>query len=256
MTEVIAPATSVPPARHWQPATVTGITVHTPRVKSFRLQPQRPFAFMAGQHAEVRLTAPDGYSAQRSYSISSPPEEMEDFELTVERLDDGEVSPFFHDVAAVGDELEVRGPLGGHFIWSCAAGGPVLLIGGGSGVAPLVSMLRHRKMAAGMWAPMTLVYSARTWDDVIFRDELLGDAALRNGFDLVFAITRESAARRNGDYARRIDPPMMAEIVARMPEPPKHVFICGANAFCEVAADSAIAAGIPATLIKTERYGL
>ena len=254
MTEAAAPAASVPRARHWQPATITEVVVQTPRVKSFRLRPQRPFAFMAGQHAEVRLTAPDGYSAQRSYSISSAPEEMESFELTVERLDDGEVSPFFHDVAAVGDEIEVRGPLGGHFIWSCAAGGPVLLLGGGSGVAPLVSMLRHRMMASGMWAPMLLVYSARAWDDVIFRDELLGYAAMRNGFDLVFAITRE-AAHRDGDYSRRIDPPMMAEILSRM-APPKHVFICGANAFCEVAADSAIAAGIPATLIKTERYGL
>jgi ferredoxin-NADP reductase len=165
------------------------------------------------------------------------------------------VSPFFHTVAAVGDEVEVRGPLGGHFIWSCAAGGPVLLIGGGSGVAPLVSMLRHRMMASGMWVPMLLLFSARTWDDVIFREELVSFAEMQNGFDMVFAITREPS-RRPTDYARRIDAAMMAEVLARMPEPPRQVFICGANAFCEVAAEGALAAGLPATIIKTERYGI
>jgi ferredoxin-NADP reductase len=243
------------PARQWQLATITGITEQTPRVKSFRIKPAQPFMFTAGQHAEVRLTAPDGYRAQRSYSISSAPEEMETFELTIERLDDGEVSPFFHDVAMVGDEIEVRGPLGGHFIWSSAAGGPVLLVGGGSGVAPLVSMVRHRTMSRGLWAPMLLLFSARMWDEVIFRDELIELAQMANGFELVLAITREPA-RRDGDYSRRIDGAVMAEVLAKLPAPPAHVFICGANSFCEAAADGALAAGVPAGIIKTERYGV
>ncbi len=243
------------PARLWQPAIITEIVQRTPRVKSFRLKPKHPFMFTAGQHAEVRLTAPDGYRAQRSYSISSAPEEMESFELTIERLDDGEVSPFFHDVAMLGDEIEVRGPLGGHFIWSAAAGGPVLLIGGGSGVAPLVSMVRHRVMSRGLWAPMLLLFSARMWDEVIFRDELIELAEMQNGFDLVLAITRE-ASRRPGDYARRIDGLILAEVVARLPALPAHVFICGANTFCEAAANGAVAAGVPAGVIKTERYGV
>lgn len=243
------------PQRLWQPATITGIADETPRVKSFRFKPQKPFMFTAGQHAEIRLTAPDGYRAQRSYSISSPPEEMETFELTIERLDDGEVSPFFHEVAQVGDEIEVRGPLGGHFIWSCAAGGPVLLIGGGSGVAPLVSMVRHRMMASGMWVPMHLLFSARTWDEVIFRDELIDYAAMDNGFGVSFTLTREMA-HRPGDYSRRIDGPMLTEVLAKLPEPPAHVFICGSNAFCEAAADGAMLGGVPAGVIKTERYGV
>jgi len=243
------------PARLWQPAIITEITQRTPRVKSFRLKPERPFMFAAGQHAEVRLTAPDGYRAQRSYSISSAPEDMGSFELTIERLDDGEVSPFFHDVAMVGDEIEVRGPLGGHFIWSSAAGGPVLLVGGGSGVAPLVSMVRHRMMSRGMWAPMLLLFSARTWDEVIFRDELIDYAGMQNGFDLVLAITREMA-RRAGDFSRRIDAPIMADVAARLPSPPAHVFICGANAFCEAAANGIIAAGVAPGVVKTERYGV
>jgi ferredoxin-NADP reductase len=255
MNDAASPVRLSLPSRLWQPAIITEILERTPRVKSFRLRPQKPFMFEAGQHAEVRLTAPDGYRAQRSYSISSSPEDMDTFELTIERLDDGEVSPFFHEVAQVGDEIEVRGPLGGHFIWSCAAGGPVLLIGGGSGIAPLVSMLRHRMMASGMWVPMLMLFSARMWDEVIFREELFAYHDMRNGFELVLTLTRE-AARRPGDYARRVDAAMMAEALVKLPQPPVHVFICGANGFCEAAAEAAMAAGLPARIIKTERYGV
>jgi ferredoxin-NADP reductase len=255
VTEVSAAPRVSLPQRLWQTATITAIKQETPRVKSFRFKPQKPFVFTAGQHAEVRLTAPDGYRAQRSYSISSPPEEMETFELTIERLDDGEVSPFFHEVAAVGDEIEVRGPLGGHFIWQCAAGGPVLLIAGGSGVAPLVSMLRHRMMASGMWVPMHMLFSARTWDEVIFRDELFAFEQMDNGFGLTLTITREPA-RRPQDYSRRADAAMMRDVIGKMPEPPRYVFICGSNSFCEAAADGCLAAGIDAHVIKTERYGI
>lgn len=245
---------TLPPARPWQFATITDITVRTSRVKSFMMKPELPFMFTAGQHAEVRLTAPDGYTAQRSYSISSPPEQMDSIELTVERLDDGEVSPFLHDVAMVGDHIEVRGPLGGYFIWSVAAGGPLLLVGGGSGVAPLVSMVRHRMMSR-MWVPIVLLFSARTWDEVIFREELFAYAAMNNGFQVVLAITRE-AARRDGDYSRRIDGPIISEVLAKLPGPPSQVFVCGANAFCDTAADGAMIAGLPASLIRTERYGV
>ncbi|TIP86370.1 MAG: oxidoreductase, partial [Mesorhizobium sp.] len=117
----------------WQTVTIARIEKRTPRVTSFFLQPSRPFAYRAGQHVDVRLTAPDGYQARRSYSIASAPEAGETIELAIERLDDGEVSPFFHDIAAVGDEVELRGPLGGHFVWSDSDGGPLLLVGGGSG---------------------------------------------------------------------------------------------------------------------------
>jgi ferredoxin-NADP reductase len=256
LTEAIASGGRVSlPQRLWQTATIVSTKDETPRVKSFVFRPEKPFMFAAGQHAEVRLTAPDGYRAQRSYSISSAPEDMETFELTIERLDDGEVSPFFHDVAQVGDEIEVRGPLGGHFIWSCAAGGPVLLIGGGSGVAPLVSMIRHRMMASGMWVPMLLLFSARTWDEVIFREELFRYEQMRNGFDLMLTITRE-AARRPSDYSRRIDRDIMLDALKRLPAAPAHVFVCGANSFCEAAADAAQRSGVEARLIKTERYGV
>ncbi|MDB5542568.1 MAG: oxidoreductase [Devosia sp.] len=243
------------PARPWQTATITEITVRTSRVKSFRMKPEQPFMFTAGQHAEVRLTAPDGYRAQRSYSISSPPEQMESFELTIERLDDGEVSPYFHDVAMVGDAVEVRGPLGGYFIWSVAAGGPLLLVGGGSGVAPLVSMVRHRMLSRALWVPIVLLFSARMWDEVIFREELFDYAAMNNGFQLVLAITREGA-RREGDYSRRIDGPIMSNALAMLPGPPSQVFVCGANAFCDTAATGAMMAGVPAGMIRTERYGV
>jgi len=128
----------------WQEATINAVTPDTPRVKRFLLAPSAPFPFRAGQHVDVRLTAPDGYRAERSYSIASAPEDTARIELAIERLDDGEVSPFFHDVAEIGDAIELRGPIGGHFVWDVNDGGPLLLLGGGSGVVPLMSMLRHR----------------------------------------------------------------------------------------------------------------
>jgi ferredoxin-NADP reductase len=241
-------------ARLWQTATITAIAVDTPRVKTFSFQASRPFSFIAGQHAEVRLTAPDGYRAQRNYSISSAPETAERIDLTIEQLDNGEVSPFFHEVAEVGDEIELRGPLGGHFVWSVADGGPLLLIAGGSGIAPLMSMLRHRK-AQNSALPTLLIYSARSWVEVVFRDELLDMDNRDDGFKLVFALTRENA-RRPGDYSRRVDAAMMVEVLALLPAAPKHVLICGSNMFVEAASDGTIAAGIQPDTIRTERYGM
>lgn len=249
MTDVSA----TQPARLlWQSATIAAIADLTPRVKGFTFRLPQPFAFKAGQHVDVRLTAPDGYSAQRSYSIASAPGAQE-IELAVERLDDGEVSPFFHEVAAVGDEIELRGPIGGHFIWQTDDGGPLLLIGGGSGVVPLMSMARHRARA-GARAPALLLFSARTWDEVIWRDELLALDARRDGFDLVMTLTRD-VARRPGDFARRLDVAMMKDLLARLPAPPRRVFVCGANRFVEAATQSAIDCGVSPTIVATERYG-
>ncbi|TGQ40747.1 MULTISPECIES: FAD-binding oxidoreductase [unclassified Mesorhizobium] len=238
----------------WQTARITRIEKRTPRVTSFFFQTSRPFAYRAGQHVDVRLTAPDGYQARRSYSIASAPETGGTIELAIEKLEDGEVSPFFHEVAAVGDEVELRGPLGGHFVWSDSDGGPLLLVGGGSGVVPLMAMVRHRALRKSA-VPVALVFSARVWDEVIFRNELLGLDDRRDGFDLVLTLTRE-AARRPADYSRRIDAAMIVQSMARLPEPPKLAFVCGSNTFVSAAAQALIDADVPPGLIRTERYGV
>jgi ferredoxin-NADP reductase len=253
VTDAVAPAASAPLALPWQPATLAAIAKQTARVSSFFLAPRQPFAFEAGQHVDVRLTAPDGYQAERSYSIASAPETTGPIELAIERLDDGEVSPYFHDVAAVGDEIELRGPVSGHFAWNVRDGGPLLLLGGGSGVVPLVSMIRHRAAQASR-PPALLLYSARRWDELVFRDELLALQGRRDGFDLALALTRDRV-RRPGNYARRVDKAMMTELLARLPQRPAQVFVCGGNPFVSAAADAAIAAGIEPRLIRTERYG-
>ena len=232
---------------------MVAIAALTSRIKSFVLAPPRPFPFRAGQHVDVRLTAPDGYRAVRSYSIASGPEDPGRIELAIEVLEGGEVSPFFHDVVVVGDVIELRGPLGGHFVWTVADGGPLLLVGAGSGVVPLVAMLRHRRVA-GAGVPTVLLLSARGWDEVPFRDELLDLHGRGDGFALVLALTRE-APRRAGDHGRRVDAAMVAEALALLPAPPRHVFVCGSNPFVNAAADGALAAGVPAPAIRTERYG-
>lgn len=240
------------PQSPWQTASIIRIEKRTPRVTSFWLQPSRPFSHIAGQHVDIRLTAPDGYQARRSYSIASAPDAG--IELAIERLDDGEVSPFFHDVAAVGDEIELRGPLGGHFIWQDSDGGPILLVGGGSGVVPLMAMVRHRTLREST-EKVALVFSARIWDEVIFRDELIGLDDRRDGFDLVLTLTREPA-RRPADYSRRIDAAMVTRVLSRISGPPKLAFVCGSNAFVSAAAQALIDAGVEASLIRTERYGV
>jgi ferredoxin-NADP reductase len=262
--------TPPPAAIRWQMATIRRRVQQTSSVVSFFLAPSQPFAFQAGQHVDVRLTAPDGYQAQRSYSIASAPENPELIELTLERLEDGEVSPYFHDVAAVGDEIELRGPIGGYFIWSLQDPAPVMLIGGGSGVVPLMSMLRHRARqtarASAAMPPLDampvrqpspqvlLLFSARTWDDLIYRDELLELHHARDGFELAIALTRDTA-RRPTDYSRRVDTPMITDVLARLPAPPRQVYICGSNPFVEAAAQALLACAVPARIIRTERYG-
>jgi ferredoxin-NADP reductase len=253
MTTDTAPTQAEAADSRWQMAKVTAIEARTPGVKSIFLALPRPFAFRAGQHVDVRLTADDGYQARRSYSIASSPESASGLELAVELLRDGEVSPFFHEVAQVGDEVELRGPLGGHFVWEASEGGPLLLIGGGSGVVPLMSMLRHRA-AQESKTPVLLLFSARTWNDVIFRDELLALHGRRDAFELVLTLTRE-AARREGDYPRRVDEAMMREVMARLPVPLKRAYICGPNGFVEQAARDLVGAGMAPAAVRTERYG-
>src|SRR3712207_4128466 len=165
MTDAIIQAPQVP----WHETMIERIERQTAGVKSFLLRPQTWRSFRAGQHLDIRLTAPDGYQAQRSYSVASAPEKEGVYELVVERLDGGEVSPYFHDVAEKGDAIEIRGPFGGHFAWRASDGGPLLLVGGGSGVAPLTSIVRHRG-ERGSDVRAVLLYAVRTWDDVIFRD--------------------------------------------------------------------------------------
>ena len=238
----------------WQPATVVAIEARTPTVKSFFFRLPRPLNFIPGQHMDVRLTAPDGYEAQRSYSIASAPDGTHRVELAIELLQDGEVSPFFFDTVAVGDEIELRGPIGGHFIWSMDDGGPVLLIGGGSGVVPLACMLRYRA-ARRSAVPVALVYSARTASDLIFGDELRMLRARRDGFHFVPTLTRETTPPPPGHRVGRIDASLLSEALALLPSPPKLVFVCGANAFVETAADVLLGLGISPEAIRTERYG-
>lgn len=252
MIEAAAGQAPIRPAR-WQPTTISAIERLTPRVTSFRFRPNQPFAYRAGQHVDVRLTAPDGYSAQRSYSIASAPGAGEEIELAIEKLEDGEVSPFFHDVAAVGDEIEMKGPLGGHFVWDDSQTGPIVLIGGGSGIVPLASMIRHCE-TAGSHVPVGLIYSSRGWDEVIFRDELLALDG-RDGLDITLALTRDMP-RRDKDFSRRIDPAMIGAVLTRFPAPPALAYVCGANAFVTAAADALIATGLATDKIRTERYGV
>ena len=246
MTE--SPVTA--PSR-WQEAVIESVVARTPRVVSVFLRAPlaRP---SAGQHIDVRLTAPDGYSAQRSYSIASAPE-SNTLELAVERLDDGEVSPYFHEVARAGDTIEVRGPIGGHFVWHVKDGGPVLLVAGGSGVAPLMAMVRHRRLAASA-TDMLLAYSARAWGDIIYRDELLDLAARDAQFRLVLATTRE-ARHREDDFDRRLDAAALADVMKCWGKKPRSVYVCGSTAFVESVAGDLVQSGIAPPLVRTERFG-
>lgn len=241
------------PSAVWQVCTITEIVEQTPGIKSYFLRLSKPFTYMAGQHVDVRLTAPNGYVAMRSYSIASAPSASDVIELAIERLPDGEVSPFFHDVAAVGDEIELRGPIGGHFLWPERPSAPVLLIGAGSGVVPLMAMLRHRRDLA-QTVPTALLLSSRTGRDVLYGDELRSLEAADPNFELALAITRESP-KRTADFGRRIDNDMVAEVIGRLPRMPEHVFACGSNPFVNIAADGALMAGLGVSTIKTERYG-
>lgn len=241
----------------WQIATVERVLVETSRVKTFRLTVQNFARFRPGQHVDVRLTAPDGYQAQRSYSIASAPVASEPgsdgfLEITVEVIEDGEVSPYFHGVVREGDQIELRGPIGGPFTWTTAQGGPLLLVGGGSGIVPLMSMLRHRIASDDELVRAALLYSSRSQDDVIYKDELERMAAGEQ-FDLHLTLTREQPPTWSG-YSRRVDMEMLDQVVAQLGEPAMS-YICGSTGFVESVASTLVDRGLPAESIRTERFG-
>ena len=236
----------------WQLATITAVRDETPTVRSFSLHvpgwtPHRP-----GQHVDLRLTAEDGYSVERSYSIASEPERAGEVDVTVERIRDGEVSPFLHDVVAVGDRIEVRGPIGGYFVWDAAIGGPLCLVAGGSGVVPLMAMLRHRGRA-GDGIPTRLLFSSRHPEEIIYRDELERLAAAGDGLEVVHTLTRSQPAGWTG-YARRIDDRMLAKVIEPLGTTAR-AYICGPTALVETAANALVRLGLPADHIRTERFG-
>ena len=202
----------------------------------------------AGQHLDVRLTAEGGYQAQRSYSIASAPGEP--VALTVERLDDGEVSPYLVDEARPGDRLELRGPIGGYFVWDGDEPEPVLLVAGGSGVVPLMAIARHRARVGGA-APMRLLYSSRTLADVIYREEL--DSLIGNDFEVVHTLTREQPPGWSG-YGRRLDDELLREVALPTADEPR-VYVCGATRFVDAAADGLVRLGYDPAWIRTERFG-
>ncbi len=235
----------------WQIGIVTRTTPITPRTYVLDIQIPDWSGHLAGQHVDVRLTAEDGYRAERSYSIASAPH-ASTIELAVERLDDGEVSMYLTEVLVPGDQVELRGPIGGHFTWKPDDGGPVLLVAGGSGVAPLMSMIRER-FAQGSDVPMRLLYSSRAWDEVIYRDELIGLAARNDGFELVQTLTRQQPPEWTG-FSRRIDQEML-EAVAYAPDPAPIAYVCGPSALVESAASSLVELGYDPLQVKTERFG-
>jgi ferredoxin-NADP reductase len=235
----------------WRFAEVTEILVETPWTKSLVLRiPDWP-GHQAGQHVDVRLTAEDGYQAQRSYSIASPPEQAE-VVLTVERLEDGEVSPYLVDVLLPGDRLEVRGPIGGYFTWTAAETQPLFLVAGGSGIVPLMAMLRHRARA-GSTTPARLLYSSRSYEHIIYREELERLASRGDGLQVFHTLTREQPPGWGG-YRRRIDRPMLAE-AAPAPTAEPHVFVCGPTPLVEAVATHLVDLGHDPACIKTERFG-
>jgi ferredoxin-NADP reductase len=232
----------------WLGADVSASVPETPRVRTLELEVPGWPGHRAGQHLDVRLTAEDGYQAQRSYSIASAPGGP--LAITVERLEDGEVSPYLVDEAREGDRFEVRGPIGGYFVWDGGEPGPVLLVAGGSGVVPLMAMARHRAQV-GAEAPMRLVYSSRTWEDVIYRDELQHLAG--DGFEVVHTLTREQPPGWSG-YARRIDAELLADVAFPVAEEPR-VYVCGSTRFVDAAADGLVELGYDPRWIRTERFG-
>jgi ferredoxin-NADP reductase len=236
----------------WQIATVSEVRAESGEVKSFTLDMPDWRPHRAGQHYDVRLTAEDGYQAQRSYSIASAPSRSGVVQLTIERIADGEVSPYFHDVLRVGDRVEVRGPIGGYFVWEPSLGGPLLLVAGGSGVVPLMAMLRERGAARDA-TPAALLYSSRTFDDIIYREELDALDAADGGLAVIQTLTRTQPPDWRG-YARRIDREMLGEVLRRVGVQPL-VYICGPTQLVESAANALVELGVPPVRVRTERFG-
>jgi ferredoxin-NADP reductase len=242
--------TALPGRLTWQAARVTDVVDETPSCRSLVLEPPAWPGHRAGQHVDVRLTAEDGYQAQRSYSIASGPEDS-NLVLTIERLDDGEVSPYLVDELRRGDELELRGPIGGYFVWEESLHGPLLLIAGGSGFVPFRAMLRHWE-AVGGETPVRVLYSARSLDEVLYRDELLALAS--NGeVDVRLALTRAWPDDWRG-HRGRITPELLQDTAWPAAERPL-VYVCGPTGFVEAVAGQLVEAGHDPGRIRTERFG-
>jgi ferredoxin-NADP reductase len=235
----------------WELGEVVEIIDETPKVRSIVLDVPEWIGHRAGQHVDVRLTAEDGYQAQRSYSIASAPEDQR-LALTVEGVPDGEVSSYLVGELRTGDMIELRGPVGGYFVWEADMGGPLLLIAGGSGIVPLMSMLRHRN-ASGAEVGAKLLYSSRSWEDVIYRDELERLASATHGPEVVHTLTRSQPPGWTG-YARRVDGQMLAETAWPASGMPS-AFVCGPTPFVESVAAALVLLGYPTTTVKTERFG-
>ena len=256
----------------WQVATVRSVHIESPRVKLFRLELPAPGNFQAGQYYDIRLSAPDGYQAQRSYSISSSPDQPDTIELTIELIAGGEVSSYFHEAVEKGEQIELRGPIGGHFTWTPDFIEPVLLVAGGSGIAPLMSILRHRR-AAGVSSPVLLMFSVRTESDILFRQELEQMAREDASFKLVITLTRAAPGGWTGE-TRRIDPRMIdmafrtqagqtgeraagaeCDGESKTGRTFGRAYICGGNGFVESIASYLLETGMDYSEIRTERFG-
>jgi ferredoxin-NADP reductase len=236
----------------WQIATVTDVRQETPEVKSLTFSLPGWMPHLAGQHYDVRLTAADGYRTERSYSIASEPMRTGVVELTVEKIKDGEVSPYLDDVVVPGDQVELRGPIGGYFVWEASMGGPLLLIAGGSGVVPLRAMLRHRA-GAESHVPTALVHSSKTREDAIYFDELAALAAADPALKVIPTLTRAQPPGWTG-YSRRIDRAMLAEVLPAVGKEAR-VYICGPTLLVESASEILVDLGLAPSQIRTERFG-
>jgi ferredoxin-NADP reductase len=234
----------------WRDVTVTEVVEETPDARTLVLDVAGWPGHTAGQHVDLRLTAEDGYQAQRSYSIASAPED-ERLALTVERIDDGEVSPYLTGELQAGDVFEIRGPVGGHFTWSAGDGGPLLLVAGGSGLVPLMAMLRHHA-ARDSAVEARLLLSAREWDDVLYRDELARQAT-REPVDVRITLTRRRPDGWSG-FDRRVDEEMLIAVGPEAADRPR-AFVCGPTAFVERVADLLVALGHRPAAIRAERFG-
>jgi ferredoxin-NADP reductase len=241
----------------WRLATVVEVAAETSTTRTLTLDVPGWPGHLAGQHVDVRLTAQDGYQTERSYSIASPPEDAR-LALTIERLEDGEVSSYLCGELRAGDQFELRGPIGGYFVWDVSVGGPLLLVAGGSGIVPLMAMLRHRAAALpgadGRHAlPARLLYSSRRWDEVIYRDELARLATSDAALEVTHTITRDQPPGWTG-FRRRIDRAMLTEVAWPPAERPR-IFVCGPTPLVESAATDLVALGHDLALVKTERFG-
>jgi ferredoxin-NADP reductase len=247
----VAPTRVVRAPLIWRVATVVELVDETAHARTLVLDVPGWPGHLAGQHLDVRLTAEDGYAAERSYSIASAPEDAR-VALTVERIDDGEVSPYLAGDVVVGDQFEIRGPVGGHFTWRAADGGPLLLVAGGSGLVPLMAMVRHRA-AAGSHADTRLLVSARELEAVLYREELERLAGARDGLSITYTLTRAVPQRWDG-FARRVDGAMLEAVGPAAAVDPT-VFVCGPTPFVETVADALVGLGHAAALVHTERFG-